>query len=43
MDDIFLCKTLVHTNKMEDIQVRLGFDASFAVDQIGGRGGLALL
>lgn len=40
-DVIFLCETLVHANKIEEIRVRLGFDASFAVDRIGRSGGLA--
>jgi exonuclease III len=40
---IFLCETLVHANKIEETRVRLGFDASFAVDRIGRSGGLAVL
>lgn len=42
-DVIFLCETLVHANIIEEIRVRLGFDAAFAVDRIGRSGGLALL
>jgi exonuclease III len=40
---IFLCETLVHANKIEDIRVRLGYDGAFAVDKIGRSGGLAYL
>jgi hypothetical protein len=40
---IFLCETLVHANKIEEVRIRLGFDASFAVDKIGRSGGLAVL
>jgi hypothetical protein len=39
---LFLCETLVHANRIEEIRVRLGFDASFAVDKIGRSGGLAI-
>ncbi|MCH82637.1 endonuclease/exonuclease/phosphatase family protein [Trifolium medium] len=42
-DVIFLCETLVHANKIEEVRVRLGFDASFAVDRVGRSGGLAIL
>jgi len=40
---IFLCETLVHANIIEEIRVRLGFDASFADDRIGRSRGLAIL
>jgi len=43
LDVLFLCKTLVHANRIEEIRIRLGFDASFAVDSIGRSGGLAIL
>ncbi|MCH80235.1 hypothetical protein A2U01_0001001 [Trifolium medium] len=43
VDVIFLCETLVHANKIEEIRVGLGFDAFFAVDRIGRSGGLAIL
>jgi len=43
LDVIFLCETLVHANRIEEIRVRLGFDASFAVDRTGRSGSLALL
>lgn len=36
---VFLCETLVHANKIEEIRIRLGFDASFVVDNIGRSGG----
>ena len=42
LDVLFLCETLVHANRIEEIRVRLGFDASFAVDSIGRSGGLAM-
>ncbi|MCH84659.1 endonuclease/exonuclease/phosphatase family protein, partial [Trifolium medium] len=32
-----------HANKIEETRIRLGFDASFAVDKIGRSGGLAVL
>jgi len=43
LDVLFLCETLVHANKIEEIRIRLGFDAAFAVDSIGISGGLAIL
>lgn len=40
---IFLCETLVHANRIDEIRARLGFDGAFAVDRVGRSGGLALL
>lgn len=40
---IFICETFVHSNKIEEIRVRLGFDSTFVVDSIGRSGDLALL
>jgi exonuclease III len=42
-DIFFLCETLMHANKIEEVRVRLGFDGAFAVDKIGRSGGLACL
>jgi len=33
----------VHANRIEEIRVRMGFDASFVVDKIGRNRGLAIL
>lgn len=37
-----MCETLVHANKIEEVHVKLGFDAAFRVDRIGRGGGLAI-
>ncbi|MCH80906.1 replication protein A 70 kDa dna-binding subunit, partial [Trifolium medium] len=42
-DAIFLCETLVHSNKIEELRCLLGFDNCFAVDREGRGGGVALL
>jgi exonuclease III len=42
-DVLFLCETLVYANKITEIRVKLGFEATFAVDRIGRSGGLAVL
>ncbi|KAJ9184744.1 hypothetical protein P3X46_004440, partial [Hevea brasiliensis] len=39
---IFLCETLVHSNKIEEIKVHFGYDYCFSEDNLGG-GGLAVL
>lgn len=33
----------MHATKIEEIKIRLGFEAPFAVERIGRRGGLAIL
>lgn len=40
---VFLSKTLVHYGRIEDLQVRLGFESCFSVDRLGHAGGLAVL
>lgn len=42
-DFIFLIETLVHSNKMEEIKIAIGYDGVFCVDREGRSGGLALL
>ncbi|CAJ2655005.1 unnamed protein product [Trifolium pratense] len=42
-DAIFLCETLVHRNKIEELRILLGFENCFAVDREGRGGGVALL
>ncbi|CAJ2669983.1 unnamed protein product [Trifolium pratense] len=42
-DIIFLCETLVHKNKIDELRYLLGFENCFAVDREGQGGGLALL
>jgi len=43
LDVIFLCETLVHANRIEEIRNKLGFDPSFVVNKIGRSGGLEVL
>ena len=43
LDVLFLCETLVHANKIEEIHIRLGFEEAFIVSGIGRSGGLAIL
>jgi len=40
---LFLCETIVHSNKIEEIHVWIGFDGAFAVDSIRRSRGLACL
>ena len=40
---IFLCETLVHAAKIEEIRCVLKFDGSFSVDRLSKGGGLAML
>ncbi|CAJ2652404.1 unnamed protein product [Trifolium pratense] len=42
-DAIFLCETLVHRNKIEELRILLGFENCFAVDREGRGGSVALL
>lgn len=42
-DVVFFIETLVHSNKIEELRVKLGFDFCFAVDRQGRGGGLAVL
>lgn len=42
-DVMFLCETLCHANKIEDITRILGFESCFTVDRHGRSGGLAML
>ncbi len=42
LDVLFLFETLFHANRIEEIRVQLGFDASFAVYLIGRSGGLTM-
>ena len=37
-DIIFLCETLVHADKIEDIRRRFSFEACFCVDRLGRQG-----
>ena len=39
---LLLSKTLVHSNRVEEIRVALGFQKVFVVDKDGRSGGLAL-
>lgn len=43
VDAIFLVETLVHSNKVEELRNRRGFDCCFAVDRQGRGDSLALL
>lgn len=40
---IFLYETLTHANKIEEIRLTLGFDATFSVDREGRSRGIAVL
>ena len=40
---VFLCETLVNSNKLEEIKRVIGFSNCFCVDKDGRSGGLALL
>ena len=40
---IFLCHTLVHAWKIEEIHCLLKFEGSFSVDRLGRGGALAVL
>lgn len=42
-DVIFLCETIAHTAKIEEIRVHLHYDCDFFVDCIGCSGGLCVL
>jgi exonuclease III len=42
-DIIFLCETLCHANKVEELRRNINFDSCFAVDREGRGGGLALM
>ena len=42
-DIIFLCETLIHADKIEEIRRPFNFEACFCVDCMGRGGGLALL
>jgi len=42
-DIIFLCETLCHANKIEEIRQSVGYEACFSVDREGRSGGLSLL
>jgi hypothetical protein len=35
LDILFLCETLVHANKIEEVRVRLGFEEAFVVIRLG--------
>lgn len=35
LEILFFCETLVHSNRIEDIKVKVGFDFSFSVDSNG--------
>jgi exonuclease III len=43
LDIIFLCETLCHANKVEELRHVINFEACFAVDREGMSGGLALM
>lgn len=40
---LFCFLKLCHSNKIEEIRVKLGFDFSFAVDREGRSGGIAII
>lgn len=42
-DIIFLCETLVHERKMEELKMKLGFSSCLSVDREGRSGGLVVL
>ncbi|KAL8470412.1 hypothetical protein ACS0TY_033043 [Phlomoides rotata] len=39
-DVFFLSETLSHSNKIEEIRCRLGYECAFAVNSVGRSGGL---
>ena len=39
---VFLMETMISTNKMEWVRIKLGFKHMFVVDSVGKSGGLAL-
>lgn len=40
---IFLCETIAHMNKIDEIRARLHYDCAFTIDCIGRSGGLCVL
>lgn len=40
---MFLFETLVHSNKIEEIRIQIGFESAFSVDRVGRSGGVAVL
>ncbi|XP_057785551.1 uncharacterized protein LOC131003090, partial [Salvia miltiorrhiza] len=42
-DFIFLCETISHKHRIEEIKIRLNFEGCFAIDCIGRSGGICLL
>jgi exonuclease III len=42
-DIVFICETLCHANKIEEVRRIVGYEACFAVDREGRSGGLAML